>query len=59
MQLANSLYIKKYDFDYNYFGPVSHQHFFTEEAMQQIATTTFANADAFNAGLTLVNEVSI
>ncbi|WP_168187483.1 hypothetical protein [Pedobacter sp. G11] len=44
MQLANSLYRKKYDFDYNYFGPVSHQGFFTEEAMQQIATTTFANA---------------
>lgn len=37
----------------------SHQGFFTEEAMQQIATTTFANADAFNAGLTLANEVSI
>lgn len=37
----------------------SHQGFFTEEAMQQIATTTFANADAFKTGSALVNEVSI
>lgn len=35
----------------------SHQGFFTREAMQQIAEITFANADAFESGLTLINEV--
>lgn len=35
----------------------SHQGFFTREAMQQIAEITFANADAFEAGLPLINEV--
>lgn len=35
----------------------SHQGFFTREAMQQIATTTFSNADAFVAGSVLLNEV--
>jgi len=35
----------------------SHQGFFTKEAMEQIATTTFANADAYASGLPLVNEV--
>ncbi|RDC54232.1 2-hydroxyacid dehydrogenase [Pedobacter chinensis] len=35
----------------------SHQGFFTKEAMEQIATTTFANADAYESGLPLMNEV--
>lgn len=35
----------------------SHQGFFTREAMQQIAETTFSNADDFAAGSTLLNEV--
>jgi D-lactate dehydrogenase len=35
----------------------SHQGFFTTEAMQQIAETTFANADAFKAGLISPNEI--
>ncbi|SMC94684.1 2-hydroxyacid dehydrogenase [Pedobacter nyackensis] len=35
----------------------SHQGFFTREAMQQIAEVTFANADAFESGISLVNEV--
>lgn len=35
----------------------SHQGFFTREAMQQIAEITFANADAFESGRALVNEV--
>jgi D-lactate dehydrogenase len=37
----------------------SHQGFFTREAMQQIATTTFINADAFAGGSKLDNEVQI
>lgn len=35
----------------------SHQGFFTREAMQQIAETTFLNADAFELGSALLNEV--
>jgi len=35
----------------------SHQGFFTREAMQQIAETTFLNADAFVAGKNMVNEI--
>lgn len=35
----------------------SHQGFFTREAMQQIAEITFANADAFESELPLINEV--
>jgi D-lactate dehydrogenase len=35
----------------------SHQGFFTREAMQQIAETTFSNADAFVAGKVMVNEI--
>jgi D-lactate dehydrogenase len=35
----------------------SHQEFFTREAMQQIAETTFSNADAFASGSSLHNEV--
>lgn len=35
----------------------SHQGFFTREAMQQIAETTFLNADAFVAGKDIVNEI--
>lgn len=37
----------------------SHQGFFTREAMQQIATITFANADAFCSGGELANEVKL
>jgi D-lactate dehydrogenase len=37
----------------------SHQGFFTREAMQQIATTTFSNADAFVSGSPLTNEVKL
>ena len=37
----------------------SHQGFFTREAMQQIAETTFSNADAFTAGSPLLNEVKL
>lgn len=37
----------------------SHQGFFTREAMQQIAEITFANADAFESGRALVNEVKV
>ena len=35
----------------------SHQGFFTREAMEQIATTTFANIDAFANGDLLLNRV--
>ena len=35
----------------------SHQGFFTREAMQQIAETTFLNADAFASGTVLSNEI--
>ena len=35
----------------------SHQGFFTREAMEQIATTTFANIDAFANGGELINRV--
>ncbi|AMR32329.1 hydroxyacid dehydrogenase [Mucilaginibacter sp. PAMC 26640] len=35
----------------------SHQGFFTREAMQQIAETTFLNADCFAAGSPLLNVV--
>lgn len=35
----------------------SHQGFFTREAMQEIAETTFSNADAFVNGKALTNEV--
>ena len=37
----------------------SHQGFFTREAMQQIATITFGNADAFASGGALENEVKL
>lgn len=37
----------------------SHQGFFTREAMEQIATTTFSNADAFVSGSALLNEVKL
>jgi D-lactate dehydrogenase len=37
----------------------SHQGFFTQEAMEQIARVTFVNIDAFTDGTELVNEVSI
>lgn len=37
----------------------SHQGFFTREAMQQIAEVTFANADAFEAKLPLINELKV
>lgn len=37
----------------------SHQGFFTKEAMGQIATTTFANIDAFAAHKELVNRVVV
>lgn len=37
----------------------SHQGFFTKEAMEQIATITFSNIDAFAKGDELVNRVSI
>jgi D-lactate dehydrogenase len=37
----------------------SHQGFFTREAMEQIATTTFANANAFVSGSPLINEVKL
>jgi D-lactate dehydrogenase len=35
----------------------SHQGFFTREALAAIATTTLANATAFERGEPLVNEV--
>ena len=35
----------------------SHQGFFTNEAMEQIATVTFENVDAFTAQKVLVNQV--
>lgn len=35
----------------------SHQGFFTREAIQEIAETTFSNADAFVNGTALTNEV--
>jgi D-lactate dehydrogenase len=35
----------------------AHQGFFTREAMQQIAETTFLNADAFVSGTPLLNEI--
>ncbi|MGB4399959.1 MAG: NAD(P)-dependent oxidoreductase [Daejeonella sp.] len=37
----------------------SHQGFFTREPMQQIATITFGNADAFAFGRVLENEVKL
>lgn len=37
----------------------SHQGFFTKEAMQQIAVTTFQNIDAFDTGQKLQNRVII
>lgn len=37
----------------------SHQGFFTREAMEQIASITFANADAFVSGKNLENELVI
>lgn len=37
----------------------SHQGFFTHEAMEQIAITTFANIDAFSTGAALINQVKI
>ncbi|KOS07597.1 2-hydroxyacid dehydrogenase [Flavobacterium akiainvivens] len=37
----------------------SHQGFFTREALEQIATTTFANVDAFAAQQELVNRVVV
>ena len=37
----------------------SHQGFFTQEAMEQIATTTFTNIDAFVAKADLHNQVVI
>jgi D-lactate dehydrogenase len=37
----------------------SHQGFFTQEAMEQIARVTFCNIDAFTDGTELLNEVSI
>ena len=37
----------------------SHQGFFTREAMEQIATITFGNADAFGSGGVLENEVKV
>lgn len=37
----------------------SHQGFFTQEAMEQIAQTTFGNIDAFAAGIPLENKVSL
>lgn len=37
----------------------SHQGFFTQEAMEQIATTTFKNIDAFVAKVELDNQVII
>ncbi|MGF7080981.1 2-hydroxyacid dehydrogenase [Mucilaginibacter sp. UYCu711] len=37
----------------------SHQGFFTQEAMEQIARVTFVNIDAFTERTELVNEVSI
>ncbi|TCC88050.1 2-hydroxyacid dehydrogenase [Pedobacter frigiditerrae] len=35
----------------------AHQGFFTKNAMEQIAGTTYSNADAFVAGIPLANEV--
>jgi D-lactate dehydrogenase len=35
----------------------SHQGFFTDEALSQIAQTTLQNADEFEAGKPLVNKV--
>ncbi len=37
----------------------SHQGFFTQEAMEQIATTTFQNIDAFVSNATLNNQVNL
>jgi len=37
----------------------AHQGFFTQEALDQIALTTFANVKRFMAGEMLVNEVKI
>lgn len=37
----------------------SHQGFFTQEAMEEIATITFANIDAFAANTTLINQVTL
>ncbi len=37
----------------------AHQGFFTQEAMDQIASTTLANLKAFESGAFLVNEVTI
>ena len=35
----------------------AHQAFFTKEAMEEIASITFSNADAFSQGLPLKNEI--
>ncbi len=37
----------------------SHQGFFTQEAMEQIATTTFKNIDAFVQKTTFINQVKL
>ena len=37
----------------------SHQGFFTEDALMQIARTTLENLDQFDKGMALVNEVKI
>ncbi|WP_432710351.1 2-hydroxyacid dehydrogenase [Pedobacter sp.] len=37
----------------------SHQGFFTKEAMEQIATVTFQNVDAFEKQMPLVNRVGV
>ena len=37
----------------------SHQGFFTEEALTNIAETTLKNAEAFRTGIELKNEVSL
>lgn len=37
----------------------SHQGFFTQEAMEQIATTTFTNINAFVQKSTLINQVKL
>jgi D-lactate dehydrogenase len=36
----------------------SHQGFFTDEALSQIAQTTLQNVDEFEAGKPLVNKVA-
>lgn len=37
----------------------SHQGFFTQEAMEEIAVTTFTNIDAFGRGAELINRVNV